>query len=87
MSAQQAAEHDVKTQSMHLCACRYNMLLNLMRVEGADPEALLGLSFKQFQVWPRECYPSENVAQMRRAAGLPFKQYQAIMTVNKVHHP
>mmetsp|Transcript_5957 Transcript_5957/g.15823 ORF Transcript_5957/g.15823 Transcript_5957/m.15823 type:complete len:1086 (-) Transcript_5957:281-3538(-) len=28
----------------------YNMLLNLMRVEGADPEALLGLSFKQFQM-------------------------------------
>jgi len=29
---------------------RYNMLLNLMRVEGANPEGLLGLSFKQFQV-------------------------------------
>ena len=30
-------------------AVRYNMLLNLMRVEGANPEQMMALSFHQFQ--------------------------------------
>jgi ATP-dependent RNA helicase DOB1 len=33
----------------------YNMLLNLMRVEGVDPEYLIKRSFHQFQVHTREC--------------------------------
>jgi ATP-dependent RNA helicase DOB1 len=28
---------------------RYNMLLNLLRVEGANPEQMMALSFHQFQ--------------------------------------
>lgn len=32
-----------------LLLCRYNMLLNLLRVEGANPEQMMALSFHQFQ--------------------------------------
>ncbi len=38
---------DVMSSAFHL---QYSMILNLMRVEGADPVAMLQQSFKQFQV-------------------------------------